>query len=151
MSKFEQYQKEWEKESQVDMDQLGSEPIRIAVLRTKWLKRHYEANLLVKHCEQEAKEVMTNLRQFYSRKCYDPKAVLEALGRDELPDVDADFSKEDLKQVVEADPLAKEALKKLYTAQARLEYIEQVIEQIKGMSYLFSAAIKYRSLVDGDL
>ena len=132
----------WEKDSQIDPDNLHLESLKIPNLHSKYYKIYTELNLLVKKAEQDLKELERIRYEYYSGKA-DPIVYIEEPFPFKVRDKDS------MKRYLESDKKLSNLKLKIEYYNTMIKYCEDIIKTIQNRTFQIKNAIEWQRFVAG--
>lgn len=132
----------WEKDSQIDPDNLHLESLKIPNLHSKYYKIYTELNLLVKKAEQDLKELERIRYEYYSGKA-DPIVYIEEPFSFKVRDKDS------MKRYLESDKKLSNLKLKIEYYNTMIKYCEDIIKTIQNRTFQIKNAIEWQRFVAG--
>jgi hypothetical protein len=135
-------QKMWEKDSQIDIDNLHTESLNIPVLHAKYFEIYNNVVLLRKKAEQQKRNIRHERFEYYTGKS-DPEVYIE----DPFPKKIRD--KDTLQKYLDADEkLSTVCLKNDYY-DTMLNYLESILKVIQNRTYQIKNSIEFIKFQSG--
>jgi len=135
-------QKMWEKDSQIDIDNLHTESLNIPVLHAKYFEIYNNVVLLRKKAEQQKRNIRHERFEYYTGKS-DPEVYIE----DPFPKKIRD--KDTLQKYLDADEkLSTVCLKNDYY-DTMLNYLESILKVIQNRTYQIKNSIEFLKFQSG--
>jgi len=132
----------WEKDSQIDPDNLHLESLKIPGLHSKYYNLYNTLKLLNEKASAEFSSVKLERYQYYSGK-----APAEVYVEEPFPYKVRD--KESMKQYLDADTKIQEKLLKVKYYEIMLSFLEEVIKSINNRTFQIKNAIDWQSFTAG--
>jgi len=126
----------WEKDSQIDIDNLHTESLNIPVLHAKYFELYNTTILLRKKAEQQRRNIRHERYEYYSGKA-DPDVYLENPFPKKIRDKDT------LQKYLDADERLSSISLKLDYYDTILNYIESILKVIQNRTYQIKNAIEF--------
>ena len=126
----------WEKDSQIDPDNLHTESLNIPTLHAKYYQIYNNIVLLKKKAEQQKRNIRHERYEYYTGKA-DPDVYLE----DPFPKKIRD--KETLQKYLDADEKLSTVCLKIDYYDTMLTYIESILKMIQNRTYQIKNAIEF--------
>ena len=130
----------WEKDSQIDKDNLHDESLKIPALHAKYHELFNNILLLRKRAEQQRKNIRHERYEFFSGKA-DPEVYIENPFPKKIRDKDT------MQKYMDADENMKNINLKIDYYETQMNYLESILKQINNrtLSYymymLFSSKL----------
>ena len=135
-------QEMWQKDSEVNQDELDTESLKIPQLHAKYDQLYNTILLLRKQAEQQHSSILLERRKFYMGK-----AETQVYIDEPFPYKVRD--KEDLKLYLEADEKISKIRLKIDYYDTMLKYLEEILKQISNRTYQIKNAIEWRRFSAG--
>ena len=135
-------QEMWQKDSEVNQDELDTESLKIPQLHAKYYQLYNTILLLRKKAEQQHSSILLERRKFYMGK-----AETQVYIDEPFPYKVRD--KEDLKLYLEADEKISKIRLKIDYYDTMLKYLEEILKQISNRTYQIKNAIEWRRFTAG--
>ena len=135
-------QEMWQKDSEVNQDELDTESLKIPQLHAKYYQLYNTILLLRKQAEQQHSSILLERRKFYMGK-----AETQVYIDEPFPYKVRD--KEDLKLYLEADEKISKIRLKIDYYDTMLKYLEEILKQISNRTYQIRNAIEWRKFTAG--
>jgi len=132
----------WEKDSQIDKDNLHDESLKIPALHAKYHDLFNNILLLRKRAEQQRKNIRHERYEYYSGKA-DPDVYLENPFPKKVRDKDA------MQKYLDADEKLSNINLKIDYYETQLNYIESILKQISNRTYQIKNAIEWQKFIAG--
>ena len=129
-------QKMWEKDSQIDMDNLHNESITVPVLHAKYFEIYNTVILLKKKAEQSRKNVRHERYEYFTGKA-DPEVYVENPFPKKIRDKDT------LQKYLDADDKLSQISLKVEYYDVTLNYLESILKVIQNRTYQIKNAIEF--------
>ena len=126
----------WEKDSQIDPDNLHTESLNIPTLHAKYYQIYNNIVLLKKKAEQQKRNIRHERYEYYTGKA-DPDVYLE----DPFPKKIRD--KETLQKYLDADEKLSQVCLKIEYYETMLNYLESILKVIQNRTYQIKNAIEF--------
>lgn len=135
-------QEMWQKDSEVNQDELDTESLKIPQLHAKYYQLYNTILLLRKQAEQQHSSILLERRKFYMGK-----AETQVYIDEPFPYKVRD--KEDLRLYLEADEKLSKIRLKIDYYDTMLRYLEEILKQISNRTYQIKNAIEWRRFTAG--
>tara|TARA_B100000029_G_scaffold489991_1_gene548450 strand:+ start:372 stop:803 length:432 start_codon:yes stop_codon:yes gene_type:complete len=139
---LETIQSMWEKDSQIDKDNLHDESLKIPALHAKYHEMFNTILLLRKRSEQQRKNIRHARYEYYSGKA-DPEVYIENPFPKKIRDKDT------MTKYMDADEKLSESSLKIDYYDTMLSYIESILKQISNRTYQIKNAIEWQKFIAG--
>jgi len=135
-------QKMWEKDSNIDPDNLHTESLNIPVLHSKYFDLYNNINLLRKKAEQQKKNIRHERYEYYSGKA-DPEVYV----KDPFPKKVRDKSA--MEKYLDADTKLSGISLKIDYYVTMQNYLEEILKMISQRTYHIKNAIEFMRFSSG--
>lgn len=135
-------QKMWEKDSNIDPDNLHTESLNIPVLHSKYFDLYNNINLLRKKAEQQKKNIRHERYEYYSGKA-DPEVYI----KDPFPKKVRDKSA--MEKYLDADTKLSGISLKIDYYVTMQNYLEEILKMISQRTYHIKNAIEFMRFSSG--
>jgi hypothetical protein len=135
-------QKMWEKDSNIDPDNLHTESLNIPVLHSKYFDLYNNINLLRKKAEQQKKNIRHERYEYYSGKA-DPEVYV----KDPFPKKVRDKSA--MEKYLDADTKLSGISLKIDYYITMQNYLEEILKMISQRTYHIKNAIEFMRFSSG--
>ena len=132
----------WEKDSQLDKDNLHDESLKIPVLHAKYHELFNNTLLLRKKAEQQRKNIRHERYEYFSGKA-DPEVYVENPFPKKIRDKDT------MQKYLDADEKLSQVNLKIDYYETQLNYIESILKQISNRTYQIKNAIEWSKFIAG--
>ena len=132
----------WKKDSQINIDDLHNESLKIASLHSKYYELYNNTSLLRKRAELQYKNKKLERYNFYAGKS-DPEVYKD----DPFPYKVRD--KEGMQRHIEADEKLSEMFIKIEYYDTILKYLEEIIKMISNRTYQIKNSIDFLRFQSG--
>ena len=132
----------WEKDSQLDKDNLHDESLNIPVLHAKYHELFNNTLLLRKKAEQQRKNIRHERYEYFSGKA-DPEVYVENPFPKKIRDKDT------MQKYLDADEKLSQINLKIDYYETQLNYIESILRQISNRTYQIKNAIEWSKFIAG--
>ena len=139
---LETIQSMWEKDSQIDKDNLHDESLKIPALHAKYHELFNNILLLRKKAERQRKNIRHERYEYYSGKA-DPDVYLENPFPKKVRDKDA------MQKYLDADEKLSQINLKIDYYETMLNYIESILKQVSNRTYQIKNAIEWQRFTAG--
>ena len=139
---LEDIQSMWEKDSQIDKDNLNDESLKIPALHAKYHEMFNTILLLRKRAEQQRKNIRHARYEYYSGKA-DPEVYIENPFPKKIRDKDT------MTKYMDADEKLSESSLKIDYYDTMLSYLESILKQISNRTYQIKNAIEWQKFIAG--
>ena len=132
----------WEKDSQIDPDNLHTESLKVPSLHAKYHDMFNNFLLLRKKAEQQRKNIRHERYEYYSGKA-DPEVYEKNPFGKKIRDKDT------MTKYLDADEKLKEVNLKIDYYETLLNYCESILKQINNRTYQIKNAIEWQKFIAG--
>ena len=132
----------WEKDSQIDKDNLHDESLKIPALHAKYHEMFNNTLLLRKKAEQQRKNIRHERYEYFSGKA-DPDVYVENPFPKKIRDKDT------MQKYLDADEKLSQINLKIDYYETQLNYIESILKQISNRTYQIKNAIEWQKFIAG--
>lgn len=126
----------WQKDSQIDIDNLHTESLNIPILHAKYFDLYNNILLLRKKAEQQKKNIRHERYEYYSGKA-DPDVYLENPFPKKIRDKDT------MQKYMDADEKLSQINLKVEYYDVMLQYIDSILKMISNRTYQIKNAIEF--------
>ena len=126
----------WEKDSQIDIDNLHHESLNIPVLHAKYYDIYNNLVLLKTKAEQQRKNIRHERYEYYSGKA-DPDVYVKDPFPKKVRDKDA------MQKYLDADEKLSNVSMKIEYYQVMINYIDSILKQISNRTYQIKNSIEF--------
>ena len=139
---LEDIQSMWEKDSQIDKDNLHDESLKIPALHAKYHEMFNNILLLRKRAEQQRKNIRHERYEYFSGKA-DPEVYIENPFPKKIRDKDT------MNKYMDADEKISTSSLKIDYYDTMLSYLESILKQISNRTYQIKNAIEWSKFIAG--
>ena len=139
---LETIQSMWEKDSQIDKDNLHDESLKIPALNAKYHEMFNTILLLRKKAEQQRKNIRHERYEYFSGKA-DPDVYVDNPFPKKIRDKDT------MQKYLDADESLMNVSLKIDYYETMLNYIESILKQISNRTYQVKNAIEWQKFIAG--
>ena len=132
----------WEKDSQIDADNLHTESLKVPALHAKYHEMFNNFLLLRKKAEQQRKNIRHERYEYYSGKA-DPEVYQKDPFGKKIRDKDT------MTKYLDADKKLIDISLKIDYYEVLLSYIESILKQINNRTYKIKNAIEWQKFIAG--
>ena len=132
----------WEKDSQIDKDNLHDESLKIPALHAKYHDMFNNILLLRKKAEQQRKNIRHERYEYFSGKA-DPDVYVDNPFPKKIRDKDT------MQKYLDADESLMNVSLKIDYYETMLNYIESILKQISNRTYQVKNAIEWQKFIAG--
>jgi hypothetical protein len=126
----------WEKDSQIDIDNLHEESLKIPVLHSKYYDIFNNLVLLKAKAEQQRKNVRHERYEYYSGKA-DPDAYVKDPFPKKVRDKDA------MNKYLDADEKLSTVSMKIEYYDVMINYVDSILKQLSNRTYQIKNSIEF--------
>ena len=135
-------QEMWEKDSNIDIDNLHTESLNIPILHAKYFDLYNTIFLLRKKAEQQKRNIRHERYEYYSGKA-DPEVYTENPFPKKIRDKDT------MQKYLDADENLSTVCLKIDYYDTMLTYIESILKMIQNRTYQIKNAIEFMRFQSG--
>ena len=139
---LETLQSMWEKDSQIDPDNLHTESLKVPSLHAKYHDMFNNFLLLRKKAEQQRKNIRHERYEYYAGKA-DPEVYQKDPFGKKIRDKDT------MTKYLDADEKLRAINLKIDYYETLLNYIESILKQISNRTYQIKNAIEWQKFIAG--
>ena len=132
----------WEKDSQIDPDNLHTESLKVPSLHAKYHDMFNNFLLLRKKAEQQRKNIRHERYEYYAGKA-DPEVYHKDPFGKKIRDKDT------MTKYLDADEKLRAINLKIDYYETLLNYIESILKQISNRTYQIKNAIEWQKFIAG--
>ena len=132
----------WEKDSQIDKDNLHDESLKIPALHAKYHDMFNNILLLRKKAEQQRKNIRHERYEYFSGKA-DPDVYIENPFPKKIRDKDT------MPKYMDADEKLSASTLKIDYYETMLSYLESILKQINNRTYQIKNRIEWQKFIAG--
>ena len=132
----------WEKDSQIDPDNLHTESLKVPSLHAKYHDMFNNCLLLRKKAEQQRKNIRHERYEYYAGKA-DPEVYQKDPFGKKIRDKDT------MTKYLDADEKSRDINLKIAYYETLLNYIERILKQISNRTYQIKNAIEWQKFIAG--
>jgi len=132
----------WEKDSQIDADNLHTESLKVPALHAKYHEMFNNFLLLRKKAEQQRKNIRHERYEYFSGKA-DPEVYQKDPFGKKIRDKDT------MTKYLDADDKLKQISLKIDYYETLLNYCESILKQISNRTYQIKNAIEWQKFIAG--
>ncbi|NWJ57756.1 recombination mediator protein UvsY [Marine Group I thaumarchaeote] len=142
--KFEEIQKLWTSDCNIDETELAQESVKIPQLHNKYLIFYSNEKLRLKTQRFEHSKLVKLKKEYYGGK----------MSQEELEAIDWEpfqhkLLKADVEQYVDADENVIESKKMLALQEEKVDYLEAIVKGLSTRGYLIKNAIDWKRFTEG--
>ena len=132
----------WEKDSQIDADNLHTESLKVPALHAKYHEMFNNFHLLRKKAEQQRKNIRHERYEYYSGKA-DPEVYIDNPFGKKIRDKDT------MTKYLDADTKLSNSSLKIDYYDTMLVYLESILKMIQNRTYQVKNAIEFMRFNSG--
>ncbi len=136
MIDLDELQKMWEKDAEIDPDNLHNESLNVPILHSKYYQLYNTILLLRKKAEQQRKNIRHERYEYFSGKA-DPEVYTQNPFPKKIRDKDT------MQKYLDADEKLSNSSMKIEYYDTLLNYIESILKQITNRTYQIKNAIEF--------
>ena len=125
----------WEKDSQIDQDNLHTESLKIPALHAKYHEMFNNFLLLRKKAEQQRKNIRHERYEYYSGKA-DPEIYIKNPFPKKIRDKDT------MQKYLDADEKLSSTSLKIEYYETMLNYLESILKQVSNRTYQIKNSVE---------
>lgn len=144
MTKLEQIEEMWEKDSVIDRTELADESLKIPTLHSKYYKIFLREKVQLKAEEQSYKQFYKLKHEYYTGKLSNEE--LKSFGWQQFPFV----LKGDLQVYIDSDKDICDKLLKLQLQKEKVEFLENIIKTLNNRGFLIKNAVDFIRFTSGN-
>lgn len=133
---LEEIQKMWQRDAEIDIDNLHTESIKVPLLHAKYYEIYNNVILLKKKAEQQQKNIRHERYEYFTGKA-DPEVYIEMPFPKKIRDKDT------LQKYLDADDKLSQINLKVEYYSTILDYLESIIKSIHNRTYQIKNAIDF--------
>ena len=126
----------WEKDAEIDPDNLHNESLNVPILHSKYYQLYNTILLLRKTAEQQRKNIRHERYEYFSGKA-DPEVYTQNPFPKKIRDKDT------MQKYLDADEKLSNSSMKIEYYDTLLNYIESILKQITNRTYQIKNAIEF--------
>lgn len=142
MIDLEKLQEMWKEDSQINIDDLHNESLKVASLHAKYYEIYNNTSLLRKRAENQYKQKKLERYNYYNGKA-DPEIYKEEPFPYKVRD------KEGMSRYLEADKNLSDIFMKIEYYDTILKYLEEIIKMISNRTYQIKNSIDFLRFQSG--
>lgn len=142
MIDLEKLQEMWKEDSQINIDDLHNESLKVASLHAKYYEIYNNTSLLRKRAESQYKQKKLERYNYYNGKA-DPEIYKEEPFPYKVRD------KEGMSRYLEADKNLSDIFMKIEYYDTILKYLEEIIKMISNRTYQIKNSIDFLRFQSG--
>ena len=142
--KFEEIQKLWSGDCEIDETELSQESVKIPQLHNKYLILFHDERLRLRTMKFDHSKLLKVKREYYSGRM--DETELEAYDWEPFQ---YKLLKADVQEYIDADDDIIEGKKKIPLQEEKVEYLESVVKSLSTRGYLIKNAIDWKRFTEG--
>ena len=142
--KFEEIQKLWSGDCEIDETELSQESVKIPQLHNKYLILFHDERLRLRTMKFDHSKLLKVKREYFSGRL--DETELEAYDWEPFQ---YKLLKADVQEYIDADDDIIEGKKKLSLQEEKVEYLESVVKSLSTRGYLIKNAIDWKRFTEG--
>ena len=142
--KFEEIQKLWSGDCEIDETELSQESVKIPQLHNKYLILFHDERLRLRTMKFDHSKLLKVKREYYSGRM--DETELEAYDWEPFQ---YKLLKSDVQEYIDADDDIIECKKKISLQEEKVEYLESVVKSLSTRGYLIKNAIDWKRFTEG--
>lgn len=142
MINLEQLQKMWKEDSEINIDNLHNESLKVSILHSKYYEVYNNISLLRKRSESQYK-----IKKLERYNYYNGKSDPEVYKKEPFPYKVRD--KESMQRYLDADENLLDILMKIEYYDIMLKYLEDIIKTISNRTYQIKNSIEFLKFQSG--
>ena len=142
--KFEEIQKLWSGDCEIDETELSQESVKIPQLHNKYLILFHDERLRLRTMKFDHSKLLKVKREYYSGRM--DETELEAYDWEPFQ---YKLLKADVQEYIDADDDIIEGKKKISLQEEKVEYLESIVKSLSNRGYLIKNAIDWKRFTEG--
>ena len=142
--KFEEIQKLWSGDCEIDETELSQESVKIPQLHNKYLILFHDERLRLRTMKFDNSKLLKVKREYYSGRM--DETELEAYDWEPFQ---YKLLKADVQEYIDADDDIIEGKKKISLQEEKVEYLESGVKSLSTRGYLIKNAIDWKRFTEG--
>jgi hypothetical protein len=142
--KFEELQKLWSGDCDIDETELSQESVKIPQLHNKYLIFFHDERLRLRTMKFEYSKLLRLKREYYSGRMTEEE--MEALDWEPFQ---FKLLKADIQEYIDADDDIIEIKKKSALQEEKVDYLEAIVKGLSNRVYLIKNAIDWKRFTEG--
>ena len=142
--KFEEIQKLWSGDCEIDETELSQESVKIPQLHNKYLIIFHDERLRLRTMRFDHSKLLKVKREYFSGRM--DETELEAYDWEPFQ---YKLLKADVQEYIDADDDIIEGKKKISLQEEKVEYLESVVKSLTNRGYLIKNAIDWKRFTEG--
>ena len=142
--KFEEIQKLWSGDCEIDETELSQESVKIPQLHNKYLIFFHDERLRLRTMKFDHSKLLKVKREYYSGRM--DETELEAYDWEPFQ---YKLLKADVQEYIDADDDIIEGKKKISLQEEKVDYLEAIVKGLSNRGYLIKNAIDWKRFTEG--
>tara|TARA_B100000678_G_scaffold254670_1_gene232009 strand:- start:433 stop:867 length:435 start_codon:yes stop_codon:yes gene_type:complete len=142
--KFEEIQKLWSGDCEIDETELSQESVKIPQLHNKYLILFHDERLRLRTMKFDHSKLLKVKREYYSGRM--DETELEAYDWEPFQ---YKLLKADVQEYIDADDDIIEGKKKISLQEEKVDYLEAIVKGLSNRGYLIKNAIDWKRFTEG--
>ena len=142
--KFEEIQKLWAGDCEIDETELSQESVKIPQLHNKYLILFHDERLRLRTMKFDHSKLLKVKREYYSGRM--DETELEAYDWEPFQ---YKLLKADVQEYIDADDDIIEGKKKISLQEEKVDYLEAIVKGLSNRGYLIKNAIDWKRFTEG--
>ena len=142
--KFEEIQKLWSGDCEIDETELSQESVKIPQLHNKYLILFHDERLRLRTMKLDHSKLLKVKREYYSGRM--DETELEAYDWEPFQ---YKLLKADVQEYIDADDDIIEGKKKISLQEEKVDYLEAIVKGLSNRGYLIKNAIDWKRFTEG--
>ena len=142
--KFEEIQKLWSGDCEIDETELSQESVKIPQLHNKYLILFHDERLRLRTMKFDHSKLLKVKREYYSGRM--DETELEAYDWEPFQ---YKLLKADVQEYIAADDDIIEGKKKISLQEEKVDYLEAIVKGLSNRGYLIKNAIDWKRFTEG--
>ena len=142
--RFEELQKLWSGDCDIDETELSQESVKIPQLHNKYLILFHDERLRLRNMKFEYGKLLKLKREYYSGRMTEEE--MEALDWEPFQ---FKLLKADIQEYIDADEDIIESKKKSALQEEKVDYLEAIVKGLSNRGYLIKNAIDWKRFTEG--
>ena len=143
--KFEEIQKLWSGDCEIDETELSQESVKIPQLHNKYLILFHDERLRLRTMKFDHSKLLKVKREYFSGRM--DETELEAYDWEPFQ---YKLLKADVQEYIDADDDIIEGKKKISLQEEKVEYLESVVKSLSTRGYLIKNSIDWKRFTEGN-
>ena len=143
--KFEEIQKLWSGDCEIDETELSQESVKIPQLHNKYLILFHDERLRLRTMKFDHSKLLKVKREYFSGRM--DETELEAYDWEPFQ---YKLLKADVQEYIDADDDIIEGKKKISLQEEKVDYLEAIVKGLSNRGYLIKNAIDWKRFTEGN-